>query len=407
MALTKQFLARIGRYLPAVHADAAAFHAVGTTMVPIAANLPDIRMSREEVDIHLFPLAAVVEARFDFVNDGAATQIDVGFPRMGSPGPFKSSDLPLNDFHGTANGVRIVPSEHRLDHPELPVWQVWKQRFAEGPNRLVVRYWTPLTGYPFGSRWPFVYVLRTGRFWKGRIGEAVVRVHGSESLPLHAVREAAPNGFEVDRESGRLTWRFVDFEPRHDVGLLVSPRHVDAHHLGMRVDDVLTVHEDRPEEGRVVTVIGGIFESDEGLSLGGSWTLQDERYWDSNIVVPDGIRCFDRDALASPLELEILVPQGIRPHSAPVPTLKHHVDRALVARGKVVYRQDRPAVEVDEIWRLDRSLPQSSEAGRRFPWLRSDMRWHRPLGGPFWNGEATRYADLHTGGDSGERARVW
>src|SRR5689334_4300669 len=110
------------RLLPVVHADAAAMRAVGADLTPVAGRTPPVRMLREDVDIHLFRTAAVVEATFRLHNDGGALELEVGFPRFGQPGVFKAPDAALMDFAVEVDDTAVATTERHVDNRSFPMW---------------------------------------------------------------------------------------------------------------------------------------------------------------------------------------------------------------------------------------------------------------------------------------------
>ena len=385
------------KYVPRVHADAAPLHAIGSTMVPDPAVLPDIRMAAEQVDITLYPHLATIEATFDFDNEGPPTEFEVGFPRHGSPGMFKSMDAELNDFGAYVEGHGdCAVSDHRCEHETYPLWKSWRQHFPRGKSRVVVRYWVWLCGYRGLSRCPLTYVLRTGRFWKGVIGEAVVRVHGSAQVPLTAVREVTPDGWELSPDQQTLTWRLRDFEPTRDIGLLISPMAIDmSYFLDRSVDDILELNEDRPPPGTRVAVAGMLF--DDGLA--------GERHWDHHITVPDGLQIVDKDSPSAMVRLS--VPLGLPCEIIEFPRALYGIPVRLYIGRIGTYELGEPPIVVAEHAfllepkRVDFTPPQ--------PWMQPhEFRWPPDDYPHFWAEEPSRYAEFQSDGHrAGIRGRVW
>jgi hypothetical protein len=195
MNFLNNWLTRLAEQLPIVHADSASLYAVGTDLTPIDGQLPNISMRREEVDIFVCPGFVVVEALFELENEGVETDLEVGFPCFGRPNPFKAHETALLDFAVTVDGQAVRNVDKRIDNIYFPMWKAWRQYFqAHSRSLLKVCYWTPLNSYMGASRMPFVYILRTGRFWKGVIGKAIVRVHALD-IPFNAIQEATPPGY--------------------------------------------------------------------------------------------------------------------------------------------------------------------------------------------------------------------
>ena len=283
-------------WLTPVHADSAALRAVGSGLVPVADQIPPVIMERERVDVHLFPMVAVVDASFDMLNEGPELELEVGFPSFGAPAFFEAIDVGLMDFSVKVDGVPVAHVERRMENRAFPLWRAWQQRFrASGRSRIEVRYWTPLWGYNGISRLPFTYVLRTGRFWKGPIGDAVVCIHAT-GIPVRAIREATPDGYRL--ETGSLTWTWRSLVPERDVAVLISLFDIVAAHLGLgELDDVADVLAARPPVGTPV-LLGGwspifLLDAEGKRPHEGESVLAGERHSDHNIVVPDGIAPHD------------------------------------------------------------------------------------------------------------------
>lgn len=349
--------------LPVARADAAAMTAVGVDLTPITAHLPPVRMRREEVDVYLFPRLAVVEARFELDNHGQALELEVGFPCLPAADPFVARAAALRSF-----GVRVDRRELKVvrrahDNPEFPAWYVWTQVFA--PNQRVVvevRYWVPLEAYAGVSCAPFVYVLRTGRFWQGSIGEAIVRVHAQLVSPK-AILATTPAGYAWEGET--LVWRFADLDPEHDVGLLVSPLAALAARLGYRDDyvDVLRLHAQRPAAGTKVAVGGYFREHAPEVLLG-------ERSRDLNIAIPDPLRAYSERRDAGLVGVEV---RGLERATARVlsfPREDAYWSRVLIL-GRVAYEGERLLIEVDERLELGRG-DFDIEVPRRFAWAMAE-----------------------------------
>lgn len=309
MKLARRIARFLHEHLPVVHADMAAMYAVGVDLMPISGHLPDVRMVREEVDISVCAQLVAVVAVFDFHNDGEDDEIVVGFPSLGPPVRCRPSDAGIQDFAATVDGAAVECTEHVSSNADYPLWKVWKQRFPGGAiTRITARYWVPLAGYRLVSRMPFVYVLRTGRYWNGTIGEAIVRVRAVD-IPFAALREATPAGFTTDAGEKTLTWHFRDLVPEVDIGLLVSPLTVAGGQGGMQVEDVTELVESPPPVGTKVQVAGLLLD-DPFERLPCTTRLYSERWYDRNTNIPDGIRVFDRhDPADGPaLSVELRVP---------------------------------------------------------------------------------------------------
>ncbi|MEM7249110.1 MAG: hypothetical protein AAF533_27565 [Acidobacteriota bacterium] len=311
------------------------------------------------------------------------------------------------NFEASVDGAVLSDTQEESPNEDYPTWRVWEQTFTAGTTtRLDVRYRTALHDYAGISRIPYVYVLRTGRYWKGSIGEAIVRVHARE-MPLEAIREAHPDGHVADPTARTLTWSFRDLDPEEDIGFLISPgaitaaKTADAEQLGELRDPVELV-EDWPDQGTNVVTWGrdpSLLTLDTVLEQG--WldrvaelkdqqgditleatratdsidlTLLSERANDHNIVLPDGIAALpgERKAIER-LAVQVHVPGGTPCHVLSAPTHWRGWISRLVVRGHVVASAARmPRIVASDVFRvLDRgvSLDGIRDA---FPWVGQD-----------------------------------
>lgn len=339
-----------------VYADFAAVRAVGRSLVPVEGALPPIRMASECVDVHLYPRTAIVEASFEFESlSDEDVEIEVGFPCFGFQdwSPIGSVD-PCLAFEVFANGLLVETHSQRIDNSKFPMWFVWTQKFpARATTRLKAQYQTLLDHYPMASRIPFTYVLRTGNYWAGNIGEAIVRVH-ARCIPLWAIREASPPGFEIDAENNKLTWTFRDFAPEMDIGLLISSQAVQYAFDGVALHSVRAILEDRPPAGTEVWVAGREATANLPTELGTELVLNSERMQDHNIMVPDGLRRYEDDVADAP---QIRVERG----SLRVDTFRSNgplflgKGMHLLVYGVVEYADGRPFVRARRVLESERT----------------------------------------------------
>jgi hypothetical protein len=376
------FLESLLGLLPVAHADAAPLTAVGVDLTPLPGAVPPVRMRREEVDIHVFRGFAVVEAVFELENEGDATELDVGFPCLQASSTWTPPTGALSGFHVEVDG-RPAPSDvRRLENKAFPFWMAWRQRFpARATARVAVRYWTALADYRGVSRAPFFYVLRTGRFWKGAIGEAVVRVHAA-GVPLSAIREATPGGYAVDKAAKQLVWTFRDLVPDQDVCLLVSPLAARAASLGLELHEIVELNRAKPPAGTRV-VVGGYLREDlrrgtllrrdaEGLLLG-------ERSRDTNVAIPESLPVFDEDRDRNLVGVPIRVPTTVTAKESVAPGFfSPSWPRVYVAEGRVAYtRSGGLEIEVDVLHHLSDGPVVIGDP--LFPWVQGPIDRPRPF----------------------------
>lgn len=368
--------------VPGVYADSVPFRAVGVDLTPLEDEVPDIVMREERVDIHLYPEIAVVEATFWLHNEGERTGILVGFPCFGKQTFTEPHDGGLLDFAAFVEGKPVEILSRKLENEYYPAWYVWTQVFPEhAVSCLKVRYYTVLFDYAHVSRIPFTYVLRTGRFWKGRIGKACITVH-AKGIPFTAIQEATPSGFVMNFQQKTLSWLFEDFDPKNDIGLLLSPTIIQGHTLGIVVDDVLDVNESHPSAGTEITVGGHVRgQDDRGVNLHelresshdttsdqlGAY-IYSERRQDHNITIPDRISIFDSNDPRLALYVAFDADFPIR--EMDIPVLWRGWTRHLI-RGTVMYdTHARLYLHARDVIMLrDTELSDFSSWSLDFPWI--------------------------------------
>lgn len=405
-------------------------------------------MRREVVEISLFPTLAVVEATFDLYNEGPTVDLDVGFPCFRTQSPFKSHDTGLCDFAVFVADQRIPHTQKRLENVYYPMWYAWVQHVPAGQTiQLRVRYWVPLISYNMVSRMPFLYVLRTGRFWKGSIGEALIRVHAT-AIPLRAIQEATPPGYVLDPRRQTLTWHFKDLDPTDDIGILISPTIVEAGLVGYAADDIVQVHKRRPPAGTPV-LVGGQLRMAHGpwtptlsyvpidiapghpdLDTTTIWLIG-ERARDGSILIPDRIKVLGPSALETSIRVHL---QSTTPYTElRVPYLDFSFQKDLIM-GTIQYLDGMVMIAATRWIHLvsDPAQPYNTpELHERFPWvdetsrtrvlrkvLESDRRRRTTSGDrdssgqTHWPGGSTRYSTTDSasngfyGAPSHERATV-
>jgi len=197
---------------------------------------PDVVMESERVIADLYPDRAEVDCQFQFHNTGKAQTVLMGFPD-------ERGDEALHHFRAYLDGQRLAVRRVRGAslRPGRPVrgpdWYTKRVYFAAGQRRLVRdTYWQgynealPRTGRDH----QFIYLLWTGRPWKGPIGTAdiIVRLHlGPDQRAFNAVIYLWSNGGRQDghlapteRSAARLSWHLENYEPAQGQGVAVEWR---------------------------------------------------------------------------------------------------------------------------------------------------------------------------------------
>ena len=206
-------------------ANDTAVRGVGGAIQPMAQH-QSVRMASEKVDVELTERDAHVRCEFVFTNTGKATVVKMGFPEeaSGDVRPIKKSAYRV--FRSWVDGrpitVTFIPSkQEQSDREEYVAWHVKEVPFAEGQTRTIVdEYQSALGGVSDGSSF-FAYILKTGKNWKGRIGEATISVDVA-AIPKHFEIKPQPAGYV--RCGTRLIWILRNFEPDHDVYIELQPR---------------------------------------------------------------------------------------------------------------------------------------------------------------------------------------
>ncbi|MCL6580798.1 MAG: DUF4424 domain-containing protein [Firmicutes bacterium] len=123
--------------------------------------------------------------------------------------------------------VRIDGAEVPADlEPASPVagdegslfdsWYTFGVTFAPGQTRSVVNTYTLKNLHNSIGQAFLRYVLTTGRYWKGPIGKAVVRVDLGEVGP-YQLENLYPNTWRFSPDGRTLTWSRENFEPSYDL----------------------------------------------------------------------------------------------------------------------------------------------------------------------------------------------
>lgn len=206
----------------AAMADSGPVYYSAGMLVPTTSN--DIRMTREVLTIDYSnqiarksdsQLGAVdVHARFWFRNEGKAVTQKMGFPLgreelsgFGMFGP---------EFTVTVDGTAIIA--HMLEGQKVTagseltydMWSAYEVSFATGQTRVIdVTYRIrPRGGY-------FLYVLQTGRLWKGPIGDLTIDVNFGRPAVFPDLLSVQPVGYRV--QGNHILWHFTDYEPQQDI----------------------------------------------------------------------------------------------------------------------------------------------------------------------------------------------
>jgi hypothetical protein len=201
----------------AAMADSGPVYYSAGMLVPTTSN--DIRMTREVLAIdytnQVGDRPVNVHARFWFKNEGKAVTQQMGFPLgrealsgFGIWGPqFKVT------MDGTAvKTLNFDEKKNTAGNSELAYdqWNTFEIPFAAGQSRLIDVTYTilPRGGY-------FLYVLQTGRLWKGPIGDLTIDVNFGRAAAFPDLLSVQPAGYRL--EGDHILWHFTNYEPEQDI----------------------------------------------------------------------------------------------------------------------------------------------------------------------------------------------
>ncbi len=234
-----------------VLADLTPSHGIGKTLRPRGDTM--ISMVSETVDVEIDANVARVWCTFDFLNEGPPDTLEVGFPRGRNEQEIYLDNGDLNDFEVRTSSARPLPvSRSRLDpyvnDPSgilVTSWFTCTIPFDSTGTvqKVFVEYWTTLLpGKPVYSDLLFKYILTTGSFWRGPIGEAVVTVRLTNVEPdqLSVIK---PSGYILN--GAEISWRFTDFEPAEDIEL-----HIMQDAVYDRVKEANRLLRENPDSAR-------------------------------------------------------------------------------------------------------------------------------------------------------------
>jgi hypothetical protein len=223
----------------AVADDSAMSDISGGTVQPMKSH-PTIRMVNETVDIKLGEKVgrewpAFVRCEFQLRNDGAATDVTIGFPEEASSEGDSCPSMRLRGFESWVDGKKVkvsympVPKQKKPDadaqEGKYEAWFVKKVHFEAGQTHRVVDAYSMRLGSSNTAgevtHCLLSYVLRTGANWKGTIESAVIRADLSPAAAYYQV-SAIPPGYT--RKQNTLTWTLKDLEPKEDIHVTLTPK---------------------------------------------------------------------------------------------------------------------------------------------------------------------------------------
>ena len=194
----------------------APIQAVGKTVMP-RSDAP-VRLISEEVTITIDDSTAYVTCYFNLLNEGPQDTIDVGFPR-GWEGE-------LYDFTAKI-GQHSLDVKTTAPHPQFFAlkpkwWKTFRVPFDSTGHiqRVENRYWTRLNNAtPLRlSDLYFRYIIRTGAFWQGSIGDAKFHLVLKNIDPNRV--KLSPKGYQ--QKGNHFSWHFKNFEPEEDLEVWIK-----------------------------------------------------------------------------------------------------------------------------------------------------------------------------------------
>jgi hypothetical protein len=219
-----------------VYADDGAISEIASGTITPLDQHGSVRMVREKVDVRLTRKRALVRCEFVFKNDGKPITVRMGFPEQARSGGDAQASGRLHNFKSTVDGI-AVKTRHigsynkphdKYDQREFyNGWFIKDVHFDAGQSRTIIDEYVSDLGVsnsvdsPYDAVYLFKYILKTGRSWKGSIGEAVISVNTSA---FSAYCDVSPSLKGYTQRGNTITWTLKDIEPEEDIELIFFPR---------------------------------------------------------------------------------------------------------------------------------------------------------------------------------------
>ncbi|HZH97639.1 MAG TPA: hypothetical protein VEX38_01595 [Fimbriimonadaceae bacterium] len=180
-------------------------------------------MLAESINIRLKDRKAAVEVLFTFKNHGKATRVTMGFPEEGSAGGNRS----MKGFRSWIDGVPAKVKRRRLT-PTRGEEASWKAvylkevPFRRGQTRRVRVTYTGIYGGDVTGRAMLEYVLRTGKTWKGPIGQCRITVDWTQLKKYAAPELDVPDVDPKWRQIGRTRSQTLIRNLRPQTDLIIN-----------------------------------------------------------------------------------------------------------------------------------------------------------------------------------------
>jgi hypothetical protein len=198
-------------------ADSGPVYYSAGVLVPTTSS--DIRMMREVLTIDYTNQIAGgpvnVHARFWFKNEGKAVTQQMGFPlgrELLSGFGIWGSQFKVTMDGAAVKTLNFDEKKNTAGNSELAYdqWNTFEISFAAGQSRLIDVTYTilPRGGY-------FLYVLQTGRLWKGPIGDLTIDVNLGHEAVFPDLLSVQPAGYHT--QGNHILWHFTNYEPEQDI----------------------------------------------------------------------------------------------------------------------------------------------------------------------------------------------
>jgi len=202
-----------------VRGDSGPVYKYGINVVPYQES--DVRLASESLSIEIKEDKdmqrenAFVDAYFVFVNEGNDKLVRIGFP-FGVKG--EVVNLTPRDVKVKVNG-KVIEMTHIEDQSAGEVfdpWTVFDVSFKKDETKTVeVSY----TGVSLGGR--FVYILKTGKYWKGPIGTLDITIKFPHAPVFPYLVSLKPDGYRV--VGNNVIYHLKDFEPSQNIEIEFLP----------------------------------------------------------------------------------------------------------------------------------------------------------------------------------------
>ncbi len=201
-----------------------------------------IAMQKEQVVAQLYPGFAVIKGTYWMANQSKDTvKLNLGYPINGiyeANSAARRFEIRFDDLYAMevyANGApMMIAHEEHMEMNEAENWYLWQQKFAPDTLTKIEVYFmvntnnaSVLEGYTKDYHNAFLYILESGRSWKGSIGQGEIVVQIMPPLKMEDIWGAMPNGgFMSNPQEQILIHRFSNLEPKRgeNVGIVYGEK---------------------------------------------------------------------------------------------------------------------------------------------------------------------------------------